>query len=200
MKVLTIRALSLDGNAESKDSEPFHLSKLLMPVVHEEPQLVQRTPKQVKPIPIVASTSASTPPTVVAPQQQQQQAASNNPLAALKNPLTSLFNTVNNEVTAFNENSKKGMTEVKQQLQQPVNVAQSSSISNSTPDENKQAGLVAPGGLVQMKVPVAAAGLTQVKPQPNKISNITGLGSIPRSNFILLEIYLSRQKFRFVLL
>ncbi len=195
-KVLTVRTLSLDGNAESKDSEPLHLSKNLIsqvavpPIVHEDPQpLSQRTTAQVKPVPVTASSTTATLSPAAAPQPQP---VSSNPLAALKNPLTSLFNTVNNEVAAFNESTKKGTNEVKQQIQQQVNIAQNNTSNQSPADEKKQIGKAVVSSSAQIKVPGPAGSqaqvVTQQKPHPNKISNITGLSSIPRSEFLFIKL------------
>ena len=115
-KILTIRALSLDGNAESKDSEPLHLSKVLMtlnqnssvPASIQETNSTVMTRKKTQLQPQQSPTSAQPVPQAQQPTNTNQLPnLSNNPLSALKNPLTSLFNSVNNEVNAFNENTKK---------------------------------------------------------------------------------------------
>lgn len=162
-KLLTIRALSLDGNAESKDSEPIHLSKVLM-TMNQPSTLVNE--KAIKPIPVAPTTTTTTPPHVApTPQQQSQHTTSNNPLAGMKNNLSSLLNTVTNEVNAFNENSKKGVE------QKPPTAASFTPAGNSVVEEKKQVKVAGPSTATPERI-----GAT-----PQSAAKKTALNNIPRS-------------------
>lgn len=144
-KTLTIRALSLDGNAESKDSEPIQLTKSLMaeqqpapmapvaenptqvrkkssPVLQEKVKVATPPPQSQKTVPSVQASNVTTTSHPIQPPAGN----TNSPLAALKNPISSLFNTVNNELNAFNENTKKtgNTTQAEQPKQQQDNSVQ----------------------------------------------------------------------------
>lgn len=180
-KILTIRALSLDGNAESKDSEPLLLSKALMtlnqnpasisaPVQEANATVIARKKTQLQP------QGQQSPPAQTTPVQQavsttqqptnttQLPNLTNNPLSALKNPLTSLFNSVNNEVNAFNENTKK-------QEPKPVANPQQQAPAANTPLEEKKIlqPKTQPSQIASSAIP---ANVTQVKK--------TAMANIPR--------------------
>lgn len=212
-KTLTIRALSLDGNAESKDSETIQLTTSLMaeqqpapmtsvaekptqvrkkssPVLQEKAKVATPPPQSQKTVPPVQANNVTTATNHPA---QLTAGNTNSPLAVLKNPISSLFNTVNNELNAFNENTKKtgNTTQAEQpKQQQENNVQQQAQQKTASPTSANNNSNSAMTGQQQQQQSPARAGQGQQQPvsiQPSagfvtspakKISSY----NIPRSN------------------
>lgn len=104
-KLLTVRTLSLDGNAESKDSEPIRLSKSMMAPPQPLPQ--PQPPPPVPPAPTPTSLEAKKRVNPLESIQQQQQSILSSVLNTTANLLGGNLNTPASNVTKPSVNEPK---------------------------------------------------------------------------------------------
>ena len=113
-KLLTLRALSLDGNAESKDSEPINLLKYVIQphpiqdtkkvsLQHQQPQIQTKLPVQVPPTQL--DSIQQQPQVQQQSLQQQHQTTQLNPI--LKAPVLQQ-QSIN--ASSNNSNSSQGVS------------------------------------------------------------------------------------------